>query len=163
MSRKKREPFNGKKWPVAVAVAAMAVLAFWKWCWNVTVLDYGAPDKTYFDVKEASPGQEVHIRFDDTTWVRICRSRLVQQVTCQQDDPFNPNKTITARLDLDAHPISAPEHAGKLAPKARRFVVPRECRPGPLRFVSWAESECPPFGNWNLRYAYPPELTLQVK
>ena len=150
-------------WPVLVALGALGAVAIWHWAWDISVLDYGRPTDTSFDVASATPGQTVHIRFNRVTWLHVCPSRLIQRVTCQQADPLDASKTVTARLDLEAHQIDVPPIAGRIDPKSRRFVVPPECRPGPLVFTSYAESECFPFGKWNLRYSYPPDLTLQVK
>jgi hypothetical protein len=140
-----------------------ALAAAWHWGWDITVLDYGDPAKTYFDVTSAAPGDTIHIHFDDVRWLRVCRSRFVQQVTCQQIDPIDPSRTITSRLDLEAHPIDVPPRSGVVVPKSRRFVVPPECRPGPLTFTGYAESTCPPFFDWNPRYSVAPELHLQIK
>ncbi len=152
-----------KSWPLWVALSALACLGFWKWVWDIEVIDYGRPDKTYFDAAEASPGQTVHVCFDEATWLRTCSSRLEQRVTCQQQDPSDATRTITARLDLDAHIIDVPEKSGRVEHKCRRFVVPPECRAGPLTFSMIAKSECAPFGTFNVRYAYPPDIHLQVK
>lgn len=163
-SRTIRSPLNGKAWPLLLPLGVFATLALWQWGWNIDVLDYGKPTQTYFDAASAAPGEQIHIHFDGVRWLRVCPSRLVQHVTCQQADPINAGKTITARLDLDSHVIDVPPVPGRVPPKARRFVVPPECKSGPLTFTAWAESTCKFLGAIdNTRYAYPPELHLDVK
>src|SRR5262245_29557100 len=86
-----------RRWPLAVAILVPLAVAIWQWGWNIQVISYGDPSKTYFDTTRARAGDTIHIHFDGLTWVRICKSRLIQRVTCQQADPRDTNKTITAR------------------------------------------------------------------
>lgn len=153
---------NRSGWPLALVLSFFVCLGFWKWIWNVDVLDYGPTNKTYFSVAKAGAGQAIRVCFAGVTWLRTCPSRMEQRVSCQQIDPLDTNKTVPARLDLDAHTINAPEKSGPVEPKCRRFVVPFECQPGPLTFSMTAKSWCAPFGSLNTRYAYPPELKLEV-
>ena len=144
-------------------LSILAVVSIWKWAWNVTVIDYGRPDQTFFDTTQASPGQKIGLWFGGVTWRRVCRSELHSHVTCRVPDPLNPGKTFDGRLDFEPHIIDNPTEPGSVPLKRRDFTVPEQCLPGPLTWSSQATSYCFPFGELNPRYASPPDLHLTVK
>lgn len=157
-----RNPIYGPKVSVFVAIAMFLAVSVWHWLWDVDVLDYGPRQATHFDVSEAHSGDQIHICFDKVTWRRVCKSRFVQNITCPMNDPNHPGKTAISRLDLEPHQIDVPPQSGPVPAKCRRFTVPNECLPGTLKFSAFAESSCPPFGDWNLRYTHPPEIELKI-
>src|ERR1700747_2728144 len=81
-------------------IVLLFTLGIWRWFWEVQVIDYGDPAKTFFDKKEAAPGDRIGLWFTDARWLRVCKSELHTRVTCNMQDPQNASKTIEGRLDL---------------------------------------------------------------
>lgn len=104
----------GKWWPLGVIVGVFALLGIWHWVLRAEVVSYGDPAKNYFNPASATEGDEIELCFDDITWFRLCRGRLVTYLT----------PAAGQRLDLVSYTINTPTRTGKVPPKCRKWVVP---------------------------------------
>jgi len=142
---------KSKVWPVAFALGAGGVLAFWQWVMRADVLTYGAPTQTYLKINtdpddkfamlrrernlpvEVTEGDEFEICFAGVTWYRLCQGTLTTHLT----------PTFGTRFDFPVYPINTPLKVGPVAPKCRKIAAPAlGGRAGPFAFNGHARFTC---------------------
>lgn len=145
----------GKTWPLVIILLAAVVAALYQWGLRSDVLSYGDPSKTYFKPAKATEGDRIEICFDDLSWHRLCRGRLVTYLT--------PSKG--PRMDLDNYPIRTPLSTGRVPPKCRAWIVPTlgsDREAGVATVEGYAENECWPLDHWVPIVRTLPKMKIEI-
>lgn len=149
---------NGYQKTLPILFIAMVIvpIAIYQWGMRGDVLSYGDPAKTYFKPASAMEGDRIELCFDDVTWRRLCRGRLVTHLT--------PSKG--PRMDLDDYPIKTPLATGKVTPKCRAWTVPdlgSDREAGTATLHGYAENECWPLDHWVPIVRPLPSVKLEIR